>query len=132
MWLIPDKPLTEELRDVLEIAAQLDLTEFDVFRNAFQYWFGSSPNDKEIETFFVDYMFQQRVPHWVTHYVRHMRQEIAKGVQWRPESREARRQQRSWGPLIWLVVYLTAFAFFAIDPADLFAITTECYFLPCY
>jgi hypothetical protein len=132
MWLIPDKPLTKELRDVLEIAAQLDLTEFEVFRNAFQYWFGTWPNDKEIEMFFVDYMFQQRVPHWVTHYVRHVQQETAKGVQWRPVSGPTAPQRRPWWPLFVLIVCLTAVSFIAIRQADLFGIVTECYFLPCF
>ena len=63
--------MTPDLRSVADAASILQLREFDLFRAAWQNWFGEAPDDKVVERHFVDdYMFNQRIPHWVRHFAR--------------------------------------------------------------
>ncbi len=47
-------------------------SEFDIFKAAHVAWFNRSVNDREIEHFFVAYLFYRQAPHWVRHYVRNL------------------------------------------------------------
>ena len=55
-------------RLVTDAAAIIHLREFDLFRAAWQNWFGQPPDDEVLERFFVDYLFHQNVPFWVRHF----------------------------------------------------------------
>ena len=54
---IGDRPsrdlIPPDLRLVSEAAAALCLREFDLFRAAWQHWFGQAPEDKAVEQAFV-------------------------------------------------------------------------------
>ena len=65
-----DKALPEDIEDVLEISAILEIREFDVFGLAYRWWFGRSANHEVLESHFARYMFNQIVPLWVRHYSR--------------------------------------------------------------
>ncbi len=55
---------------VANIARIRGWSEFDVFKAAHRDWFETPATDREIERFFVPYLFYQEAPHWVRHYAR--------------------------------------------------------------
>lgn len=57
---------------VANIAQVREWSEFDVFKAAHIAWFEKHVSDREIERFFVRYLFYQQVPYWVRHYVRNI------------------------------------------------------------
>lgn len=72
----PDRPLTrkkyfdehdtpDEVWEVLECAALLDITEFRVFQIAYAWSFGSTASEDHIEAHYIPYMFKKVVPGWV-------------------------------------------------------------------
>lgn len=73
-----DQEIPPDVQEVLDAAALLDITEFELFRVAHRRWFGSPIADRDIESFFADYMFSYEVPDWVrqfTHEVTRQRRE---------------------------------------------------------
>lgn len=62
---------------VASIACSRGWSEFDVFKAAHKNWFEKPVTDREIERFFVPYLFYQEAPHWVRHYVRNTQPEPA-------------------------------------------------------
>ncbi len=65
-----EKNMSDDIADVLEAAALLQVTEFRIFELAYKEWFGRRPRPYIIERYFNDYMFNQAVPGWVTHFCR--------------------------------------------------------------
>ncbi len=55
---------------VASIARIRGWSEFYVFKAAHRAWFDTAVTDRELERFFVRYLFYQEAPHWVRHYVR--------------------------------------------------------------
>ncbi|MEJ2528686.1 MAG: hypothetical protein P8Z39_01050 [Gammaproteobacteria bacterium] len=65
-----DEHMEPEIQRVLDTAAILEITEFEVFRLSYDRWFGRPANDVLIERFFCNYMFEMIVPSWVNHFTR--------------------------------------------------------------
>ena len=65
-----DENLPEDIEDVLELSALLEIREYDLFGLAYHWWFGCPANNKVLESHFVRYMFNKIVPHWMRHYSR--------------------------------------------------------------
>jgi hypothetical protein len=66
-----------EVADVLEAAALLEVTEFELFRIACRRWFGADIDDGELERFiYLPYMFRGQVPPWMRQLVRTVIAEI--------------------------------------------------------
>ena len=65
-----DENLPEDIEDVLELSAILEIREFDLFGLAYHWWFGRVPSHEVLESHFCRYMFNKIVPHWVRHYSR--------------------------------------------------------------
>jgi hypothetical protein len=65
-----DEDIPADIEEVLDVAAELDIQEFDVFRLAYAWWNGSESTDAKLEPFFVKYMFDEVVPHWVRQFTR--------------------------------------------------------------
>ena len=65
-----DEDLPDDVEDILEISALLEIREFDYFNLAYSWWFGQSPNSRVLESYFARYMFNKIVPHWVRGYSR--------------------------------------------------------------
>lgn len=65
----PD-PLQDDARMVHVAAAHLRVPEFAFFRLAHERWFGSVPQDGEIEPYFMLYLYRRRIPPWVRHLAR--------------------------------------------------------------
>lgn len=64
------KGSSQDVRQVLDVAALLHLREYDLFRLAWRRWFGRDADDKTLEPRFVAYMFHQIVPLWVRQFCR--------------------------------------------------------------
>ena len=60
----------EDVRCVLDASAHLHISEFDLFRLAWERWTGEVADEDRIEKPFADYMFRQIVPHWARHFAR--------------------------------------------------------------
>jgi len=65
-----DEDLPEDVEDILELSALLEIREYDYFGLAYLWWFGQLPNSRVLESHFVRYMFNKIVPHWVRGYSR--------------------------------------------------------------
>jgi len=65
-----DEDIAEDVEEVLDVAAHLEIREFDVFLLAYSWWHGEDSTDAEIEPFFVKYMFSSVVPPWVRQFTR--------------------------------------------------------------
>lgn len=65
-----DEDLPEDIEDVLELSALLEIREIDFFDLAYRWWFGRVPNSRNLERHFARYMFNKIVPHWVRNYCR--------------------------------------------------------------
>lgn len=63
-----NKPTDVQL--VYKTAAWLEISEFQVFSDAWQAWFNEVPSEKRIEPFFVNFLDNGDVPFWVRNYVR--------------------------------------------------------------
>lgn len=65
-----DENLPEDVEAVLDVAAILQIREFDVFQVAYRWFYGRPSNEEQIERHFVLYMFKSVVPHWVRQFTR--------------------------------------------------------------
>lgn len=65
-----DEDLPDDVEDILELSALLEIREYDYFGLAYLWWFGQLPNSRVLESHFVRYMFNKIVPHWVRGYSR--------------------------------------------------------------
>ncbi|MDH3282989.1 MAG: hypothetical protein OEQ18_17940 [Gammaproteobacteria bacterium] len=65
-----DEDLPEDVEAVLDVAAILQIREFDLFHVAYRWFYGHASNEDQIERHFVLYMFKSVVPHWVRQFTR--------------------------------------------------------------
>ncbi len=65
-----DEDLPDDVEAVLDVAAILQIREFDVFHAAHLWFYGRAPSEDQIERHFVLYMFKSVVPHWVRQFTR--------------------------------------------------------------
>ncbi len=75
-----EKSIPLDVRNVLDTAALLQVTEFNLFRIAYRHWHGCDASERSIEQFFVPYMFRSIVPYWVRQLCRHVLQADAEGT----------------------------------------------------
>ncbi len=75
-----EKSIPLDVRSVLDTAAMLQVTEFNLFRIAYRRWHGCDASERSIEKFFVPYMFRSIVPYWVRQLCRHVLQADAEGT----------------------------------------------------
>ncbi len=59
-----------DCQQVFKASAWLGISEFQVFCNAWQAWYNEKPQEKRIESYFVDFLGKDIVPFWVRNYVR--------------------------------------------------------------
>lgn len=133
-----EREIQPDIRAVLEAAAILDITEWDLFHLAYRRWHGKQADDKLMEPFFVAYMFQKVVPVWVRHFSRlverlDMRGELDAnklGVKYLPRSRYMASRGMRYAVIIGLVMFaLVVFAEFA---SRFLRLAEKCMFPPCY
>lgn len=61
---------------ILEVAALLEVKEFDLFARAHRWWFGRCLDRERLERVFAAYMFGGVVPPWARHYAREVLREL--------------------------------------------------------
>jgi hypothetical protein len=66
----PDRLDNIEANMVAEAANRLGVGEFQFFRLAHEQWFGRTVEPEALEPAFMDYMLDDKVPHYVRHYAR--------------------------------------------------------------
>ena len=133
-----DEDLPVDVEEVLDVAAALDINEFEVFHLAYDWWHGETSTDAEIEPIFVKYMFNSVVPPWVRQFTRmalQLRDEDrldpdAFGVQQEPA--DAKMVSQGIRYSIILVMTLGALFMLAYLSRDVVLTYAYCMFPPCY
>lgn len=64
----PEPPA--DVRLVLDAANHLRISEFDLFRLAWERWTGEAADEERLEPIFAAYMFRHVVPPWARHFAR--------------------------------------------------------------
>jgi hypothetical protein len=133
-----EKRMPSDVADVLEATALLEVTEFHLFRLAYQRWHGTAIDDAALERYYLPYMFRSRVPLWV----RALSREViaaadaealdpkAYGVEPRPLSMDM--YNRGLRYFLWITVILGTLLTGAATVAELVPWYESCYFPPCY
>lgn len=75
-----DENLNREQWDLLEASALLQVTEFRIFELSYKEWYGAAPKARVIEVHFRNYMFNQIIPVWVSHFCRGVIEKDRAGV----------------------------------------------------
>ncbi len=78
--LLDEDETPPEIRDVVEAAYALRVSEYNLFRLAFRSWYGREAAEKPLEKIFVAYMFHRAVPPWVRHFCRRVLAEARAGT----------------------------------------------------
>ena len=133
-----DEDLPFDVEEVLDVAAALDIREFDVFRLAYNWWHGEESTEAQIEPIFVKYMFDSAVPPWVRQFTRMALQLRDKGqldpdafgIQQGPA--DAKMVSQGIRYSIILVMTLGALFMLAYLSRDLILTYAYCMFPPCY
>ena len=133
-----EKRMPGDVADVLEAAALLEVTEFELFRIAYRHWFGTEIRDRDLERFYLPYMFKSQVPPWVRQLTRSVIEEAeaerldprAYGVLPRPLSMDM--YNRGLRYFLWLTVILGTLWTGAATVAELVPAYQSCYLPPCY
>jgi hypothetical protein len=133
-----DKPIDPNVQSVLNAAALLDVTEFDLFRLAYSRWHGEAASERIIEPFFVAYMFNEVVPLWVRHFARLVERlgrigrldRVALGVQNLPRTRQM--VSRGMRFIATIVIALSVTIVLAEVAGRIMKLSERCFFPPCY
>ncbi|NIR59678.1 MAG: hypothetical protein GWO02_09215 [Gammaproteobacteria bacterium] len=134
-----DADMRPDIRDVLDAAALLDVTEYTVFDLAYRDWFGERAAGGLLERAFARYMFDDIVPSWVRHYTRTVVQRAERGeldpeafgVQWEaPDPRDVWRGRVYISVIIGVTLLMWLAT--AVGPAELLSFAEGCYLPPCY
>lgn len=133
-----DENIRPDVQAVLDAAALLDITEYDVFHLAYARWHGERADENTMEPFFVAYMFHDVVPLWVRHFARKV-QDLSRlgrldrasmGVELLPSTRRmVRAGVRYTVGIVTALLVLLVLAQFA---AQFIGLSARCFFPPCY
>jgi len=130
--------LQPDVEAVLDAAAILDITEYDLFDLAYDRWHGERAEEAVLERFFVAYMFNDVVPIWVRHFARlvqrlNSRGELdrrALGVRHNASTPEGVNRGLRFG--VALVLIMGTLFVLAQTAAELMNLASRCSFPPCY
>lgn len=133
-----EKKMSGDVADVLEAAALLEVTEFELFRIAHRRWHGGEIGDDHLERLYLPYMFKGHVPIWVRHLAREVIADAdagrlepkAFGVMPRPLSMDL--YNRGLRYFLWITVIIGTLLTGAATVAELSPWYQSCYFPPCY
>lgn len=133
-----EKKIPSDVADVLEAAALLEVTEFELFRIAYRRWFGADIRDRDLERHYLPYMFKSQVPPWVRQLSRTVIAEAdadtldprSYGVLPRPLTMDM--YQRGLRYFLWIAVILGTLWTGAATVAGLVPGYQSCYLPPCY
>lgn len=80
LFVDSEKSIPADVRNVLDAAALLQVTEFCLFQIAYRHWHGRDTTERLIEQHFVSYMFWSVVPFWVRQFCRRVLAAEAEGA----------------------------------------------------
>lgn len=61
---------------ITKVADSLGISEFKLFESAYADWHKRNANERELELYFVRYLFYRQAPTWVRHYARNKEHEL--------------------------------------------------------
>ncbi len=133
-----EKRMSDDVADVLEAAALLQVTEFELFRIAWGKWHGGGIGDAQLERHYLPYMFKGQVPVWVRQLTRKIAAEADAdqlnpanyGVMPKPLTMDMRHRGLRYG--LWIAVIFGTLLTGAATVAELSPWYQSCYFPPCY
>lgn len=136
MKLEPD--IDPVVLQVIDAAALLDTTEFDIFSLAYTHWFGEKASLEIIEFHFKAYMFREIVPFWVRHFTRHIMRLYATehlnpcdyGLNRPPASKRMVFIGRFY--IFLLILILVVLLAITTGSEQVLSFAKNCYFPPCY
>lgn len=133
-WLLGD-PVPADVQAVLDAAAVLEITEFDVFELAHRDWYGRPAATRTTERWFAAYMFGGEVPPWVRQFTRRVLTDhhgrLAPAAPGPARSRSGTRMKGGvYLALLALALWVLVVA--AGSAGHLLPFLDECYFPPCY
>lgn len=70
----------DETKLVVFIAALLQISEYELFRIAYEQWFNRPISESRLETLFKDYLAHGNPPYWVNDFVRKAHEKFKAGV----------------------------------------------------
>ena len=134
MW---KQEIPPDCRDVLAASSVLATGEFELFRLAYQSWYGQEADEKTLEAHFVPYMFRDQVPFWVRAFTRRVLMLESEGrldaSQFGIESPDCEPSQASRGLLYAFGVCLALVTLWLLAVAAAPSLGIEgCWFPPCY
>lgn len=133
-----DENIQPDVQDVLDAAAILDITEYDLFRLAYRRWHGDPAEDETMEPFFVAYMFGESVPAWVRHFARLVKRDHGLDQLDRTElgvadlPRDERMVRSGVRYSVALVTVMAVLLVLAEYAAQILSLGQRCMFPPCY
>ena len=133
-----EKKMSADVADVLETAALLEVTEFELFGIAYRRWYGAGIAERDLEQLYLPYMFHGRVPLWVRQLAREVLAQAeagrldpkAYGILPKPLSMDMYHQGLRY--LLWLSLILGTLLTGAATVAQLAPWYQSCYLPPCY
>jgi hypothetical protein len=133
-----EKKMAGDVADVLEAAALLEVTEFQLFHMAYRRWYGAEIGNDGLERHYLPYMFKSQVPSWVRALARDVIADAdaerldprVYGVHPRPLSMDM--YNRGLRSFLWIAVILGTLLTGAATIAELVPWYESCYFPPCY
>ncbi len=131
-------PMSDQANDVLNAAALLDTSEFNIFSIAYESWFGEQANEQHLEKHYTAYMFDAVVPHWVRDFSRKIAQLAKSGSldsseYVTPEPTASPQATEFARRFVITLAVITFFLFVSANSGiEAFNFTKECFFPPCY
>jgi hypothetical protein len=133
-----EKRMSDDVADVLEAAALLEVTEFELFRIAWGKWHGGGIGDAQLERHYLPYMFKGQVPVWVRQLARKIVAEAEAdelnpanyGVMPKPQTMDM--YNRGLRYCLWIAVIMGTLLTGAATVAELSPWYQSCFFPPCY
>ena len=133
-----EKRMSAAVADVLEASALLQITEFELFRIAWRRWHGRAITDRDLERYYLPYMFRSQVPLWVRQLARQVIAE-AEASRLDPASYGIMPRQlttdmynRGLRYCLWLAIIFGTLLTGAAMVAELSPWYQSCYLPPCY
>jgi len=133
-----DEGASADVRAVLDAAALLDITEFDLFGLAYRRWHGRVAEARTLERCFAAYMFADRVPSWARHFARLVTDAAALGPVDAgcfgvvPRTRGEHAVSRAVRYMVAVTASLVALLVLGETAARVLKLGERCLFPPCY
>lgn len=67
-----EDPLLKDINNVITASMVLQISEFRLFQIAYVQWYGREIAEKRLEYIFDDYLFEDRIPHYVRFFCRNV------------------------------------------------------------